>query len=637
MNEERKIRPSQLLAGMGITPADNREGLKTAVPWRSLCSGAQTQALFQYQNLLEGVSRNPWLFGPFSIVAGMQGAFLKCAVTEPIRTHARITARAGKEPDIYRDMNGWIYKNYARSLYDLCGYFMKDGRFDRLKARRVATTPEGHRMLKEYVQEFAQMEYSYNSLGMTRLHAMKEMLKCILAVVTETPLDGEDLPYTRMSAGGTDGMTFDEWLEENRLRLECLHGANAFDPKEYSERATGGRIGCSEYEIVRGSNLRSVRLRRYRLPKGVRRNGRVLYMSTPLINKPELFDLAEGKSVIQGMQRKGYTVYLVDYGECGPDDADLGLDFYGKTVHDRYFEIIGKQHPGAVIDVMGYCMGGTLMLPYLARRAEERLSRGGKMDIRKLALMASPVRFDDDESGHGQMRSFIRGNYDPGVMNKLFGSVNIPPQSIDFGMNEIQPGVHYMVLSGFYERAVQPGAIEDSAPFLYWLTHGTKFPAAAHRDWIGKFFLGNELVKGTYRLPSTVPALDGQPVDMEALRRGGVRIFDYRGSRDPIAPSGSCVASLLWGMRAEGNDGEPCGGTNRTVEKNIGHIFVVSRKLLAEYLETVSVFLDEAECGGDGQKGVEKAAPGRSPGRRSRRRETGGTAGQSPTLPPRTS
>jgi poly(3-hydroxyalkanoate) synthetase len=211
------------------------------------------------------------------------------------------------------------------------------------------------------------------------------------------------------------------------------------------------------------------------------------------------------------MQRKGYTVYSVDYGECGPDDADLGLDFYGKTVHDRYFEIIGKQHPGAVIDVMGYCMGGTLMLPYLARRAEERLSRGGKMDIRKLALMASPVRFDDDESGHGQIRSFIRGNYDPGVMNKLFGSVNIPPQSIDFGMNEIQPGVHYMVLSGFYERAVQPGAIEDSAPFLYWLTHGTKFPAAAHRDWIEKFFLGNELVRGTYRLPSTVPALDGQP------------------------------------------------------------------------------------------------------------------------------
>jgi len=595
MNEEQRIRPSSLLTS---TPADNRMGLKTAVPWKSLWGGAQTRALFQYQNFLDDVSRNTLLFGPFSIVAGMQSAFFKSAFTEPIRTHARITVRAGKEPDIFRDMNGWIYKNYSRTLYDLCGYFMKNGRFDRQKARRVATTPDGQRMLKEYVQELAQMENSYNSLGMTRLHAMKEMFKCLLVVITETPLDGEDLPYMRKNADGTDGMTFKEYLAENRFRLECLHKANAFDPKEFSERTTHGRIGCSDYRIVNGSNMQSARLRYYPLPKGVKPNGRVLYMSTPLINKPELFDLAEGKSVVQGMLREGYAVYLVDNGECGPDDTNLGLDFFSKTVHDRYIEIIGKEHPGAEIDVMGYCMGGTLILPYLARRAEERLSRGEKMDICKIALVASSVRFDDDESGHGQMRSFIRQNYDPDLMNELFGTVNIPPQTIDFGMNDIQPGVHYKVLSGFYERAIDSGAIEDSAPFLYWLTHGTKFPARAHREWIEKFFLGNELVEGTYRLPSTVPELDGQPVDMEALHRCGVRIFDYRGSRDPIAPPGSCVASQLWGMRTDGDIQMNLGGMNWTIEKNIGHIFVVSKKLLAEYLKAASDFLNEVKSGG---------------------------------------
>lgn len=598
MNNGERIHPSHLLASMGITPADNRMGLKTAVPWKSLWGGAQTRALFQYQKFLDDVGNNPQLFGPFSVVAGMQGAFFKSAFTEPIRTHARITARAGKEPDIYRDMNGWIYKNYARSLHDLCGYFMNNGTFDRRKARHITTTPDGHRMLKEYVQEFAQMENNYNSIGMTRLHAMKEMLKCLLVVITETPLDGEDLPYMRKNADGTDGMTFEEYLAENRYRLECLHKANAFDPKEYSERATQGRIGRSEYRIVKGSDMHSVRLRHYLLPKGVKSNGRVLYMSTPLINKPELFDLDDGKSVVQGMLREGYIVYLVDYGECGPDDTNLGLDFFGKTVHDRYMEIIREKHPDAVIDVMGYCMGGTLMLPYLARRAEERLFRGEKMDICKLVLMASPVRFDDGESGHGQMRSFIRRNYDPDLMNDLYGSVNVPPHAIDFGMNEIQPGVHYTVLSGFYGRAIHPGAIEDSASFLYWLTHGTKFPARAHREWIEKFFLGNELVEGTYRLPSTVSELDGRPVDMEALYRGGVRIFDYRGSRDPIAPPGSCIAAELWGMRSNGNIRMTRGGMNRTIEKNIGHIFVVSKKLLAEYLTTVSDFLNEIKCEG---------------------------------------
>ena len=40
------------------------------------------------------------------------------------------------------------------------------------------------------------------------------------------------------------------------------------------------------------------------------------------------------------------------------------------------------------------------------------------------------------------------------------------------------------------------------------------------------------------------------------------------------------------------------GGMNWTIEKNIGHIFVVSKKLLAEYLKAVSDFLNEIKSGG---------------------------------------
>ena len=381
MKDDQRITPTSLLVEMGVTPADNPFALKTALPWKSMAGGMQTRTLFEYQRFLEEIGGKYQLFGPLAAAASLQSILFKRFITDPIKAHARIAVRAGKEPDIYRDMNGWIYKNYARSLYDLCSYFINDGKFDRKKAVTVSTTPEGHRMLKEYCQEFARMEMLYNSLGMTRLHAMKEMLKCLLVVVTELPLDGEDLPYMRKQKDGTDAMTFEEYLEENRFRLECLQKANAFDPKEFSERATQGRIGCSEYVVVKGSSLHSVSLRHYPLPEGVEPNGRVLYISTPLINKPELFDLADGKSVVQGMLREGYAIYLVDYGECGSDDTNLGLDFYAKTIHDRYLEIVKKKHPDCEIQVMGYCMGGTLMLPYLARRVEERAARGEDMDI----------------------------------------------------------------------------------------------------------------------------------------------------------------------------------------------------------------------------------------------------------------
>jgi hypothetical protein len=111
-------------------------------------------------------------------------------------------------------------------------------------------------------------------------------------------------------------------------------------------------------------------------------------------------------------------------------------------------------------------------------------------------------------------------------------------------------------------------------------------------------FLTNPIVEGKFCLPSTIPKLNGKPVDMDALRRGEVQIFDYRGSRDPIAPPGSCVASQLWGLTQDGNISMTRGGLNRTIEKNIGHIFVVSKPLLAEYVEAVNSFLCDEVCEG---------------------------------------
>jgi len=240
--------------------------------------------------------------------------------------------------------------------------------------------------------------------------------------------------------------------------------------------------------------------------------------------------------------------------------------------------------------VMGYCMGGTLILPYLARRAEERMARRRPMDIKKAAVVVAPVRFDDGESGHAKMREIVRTEYDRDVVETLFGDVNIPPQVIEFGMNEIQAGVSYYMASGFYSRAVKPDSLPDSAPFLYWLTHGTKFPAQAHLEWLQKIYTDNQIYEGTYCLPSTVPALDGKPVNMDALGRAGVALFNYRGDRDPIAPAGSCVSSDLWGLVSDRNIGISSSGLNRTIEQHVGHVFVVSKKLLAQYLGVVKAF-----------------------------------------------
>jgi poly(3-hydroxyalkanoate) synthetase len=587
---EERITPDKLLSVIGISPADNLQGFNTAIPWKSKIAGQQVRGLFGYQKLLNTVSKDVSVFGPWALAAAWQSSMLDAFVTGPIKAQARMAVGSSRNPDLIADKNGWIYKGYTRLLYTLTGFFIKDGKFDREKALKISTSPKGKDFLENYMEEFAQLENDYNNVGLTRLKAMKELLKCLLVLITETPLADEKLPFAKLNQDGTLATSFEEYLAENRTRMENLFRENAFDIKEYSERVTMGKIGCSEYEYVEGSLIHRVRLRYYPLPKGIKPNGKVIYMCTPLINKPDIFDLATGKSLIEGIQKEGYLVYLVDHGDPGWEETDLGLDFYGKTVPDHFLGILKKRHPRSEIYVMAYCMGGTLMLPYLARRAEELLAAGKPMDIKKVALMAAPMKFDDKGSGHKAIRSLIRESYDPLLMNELFGAVNIPSQVIEAGMNDIQPGVQYTVVLGFYGRAEIVDAITDSAPFLYWLTHGTKFPVKAHAQWIQNIFLDNQIYEGNYCLPSANPKFDGKPVNMDMLRKAGVTIFDYRGTRDPIAPSGSCVAGETWGQVGSGNVKVLSPGLNRTIEKNIGHIFVVSRKHLAEYLEMVNDF-----------------------------------------------
>jgi hypothetical protein len=585
-----RITPDKLISFIGLTPADNLQGLSTSVAWKSNLVGLQVRGLFAYQDILDTISKEVSLFGLWSLAATWQSSILDTFVTGPIKAQARMAAGSGRNPDLIGDMNGWIYKGYSRLLYTLTGFFIENGKFNREKARKISATKRGHEFLQNYMEEFGQLENNYNNIGLTRLKAMKELLKCLLVLITETPFTNGELPFAKRNPDGTMRMSFEEYLAENRIRLENLYHENVFDIKEYSERATRGKIGFSSYEYVEGSLIHRVRLRYYPLPKAIKPNGKIIYMVTPLINKPELFDLAPGKSVIEGMQKEGYLIYLIDHGDPGWEETELGLDFYVQTLHDKYLDIISKKHPRNEIYIMAYCMGGTLILPYLARRAQELLAAGKKMDIRKVVLMASPVKFDDEESGHKEIRSLIRRSYDPLLMKELFGAVNIPSQIIEAGMNEIQPGVQYNVVLGLYGRAENLEAIEDAAPFLYWLTHGTKFPVSAHIRWIQDVFIGNQIYEGKFCLPSTNPEFDGKPVKMDMLRKAGVTILDYRGARDPIAPDGSCVAAETWGQIDDGNIGITGALLNRVVEKNIGHIFVVSRKHLAEYLEQVSKF-----------------------------------------------
>lgn len=598
-----RLTADQLEHFLILTPADNVSRLSDTNHWLSNYNGQMLKGMMT-------ISRQQSdFFAPFGVPTELFTGWLKPLVKA---THEAVAA--GRDPDPVANDNLRIESAYAARIKRLVIALTKEvkatkeelaeGRdditrngyrltFDRKACNRVCEQAAGQAWLLTHLAAFQRLEWQYRSFGQTRLRAMKKLLRSLLQVIANEPLsDLKRNPYRKLTAEGEKIQSDAEYLADCELRLLALLAHDAFDVRRFALESPTSFLGACEWQEVPGSTLYSVKLRHYPLPEGVKRNGKTLYMASPMINRCEIFDLAPGKSVVEGMLQLGYDIYMIDYGNPGPDQSDLGLSFYGKTVHDKYLDMIIERHPDQSIDVISYCMGGTLFMPYLARKIEELNIEGGELKIRQVVLMTAPIFFDDESSGHKAMRDVIREHYSPEVMKTFYAGSNVPPQTIEVGMHAIQPGVAFSVPEGFYARANFPGAIDDAAPFMHWLNSGTRFPARAHREWIQKIFLDNEIWEGKYALPSKHAELDGKPVDMDMLNLADVALFDYRGLRDPIAPVGSCRTSERWG-RKDGNLQLTCGGLNRTIERNVGHIFVVSKKLLGEFMESVTEFLQD--------------------------------------------
>jgi poly(3-hydroxyalkanoate) synthetase len=588
---------------IGVTLADNPAYYKDTHHWQSDFNGLCLKNLFA----ISQAQQDMW--APFGVPREFFTGWMK-----PLVKATQEAVAQGRDPDAVAVRGHRIESAYASRLRTMVialtsemdasdeekaekkDYLTRKETklvFDRKQCDRVCETPAGQTWLLGQLASLQALEWQYPSYGQTRLRAMKKLLRSLLQVITGEPLtELRRNPYRKTSPEGGRLQSDADYLKDCELRLLALLAHDAFDIRRFALESPNARLGACEWQTLPGSEVYSVRLRHYPRPEGVKANGKTLYMVSPMINRCEIFDLAPGKSVVDGMLQLGYDVYMVDYGNPGPDQSHLGLSFYGKTVHDKYLDMIIERHPDQPIEVMAYCMGGTLFMPYLARRIEEAELNGKEIKVRQVALMTTPIFFDDDTSGHKPMRDLIREHYDPAIMQAFYGNSNLPPQTIESGMHAIQPGVAFNVAEGFYARANFHGAIDDAAPFLNWLNSGTRFPTQAHREWIEKIFMGNEIWEGKYCLPSSQSKLDGKPVNMDALNTADIAIFDYRGQRDPIAPVGSCLSSERWGSTRE-NIQMTRGGLNRTIEKNIGHIFVVSQKLLGEYLETVADFLKD--------------------------------------------
>jgi polyhydroxyalkanoate synthase subunit PhaC len=116
---------------------------------------------------------------------------------------------------------------------------------------------------------------------------------------------------------------------------------------------------------------------------------RPLIVIPSLINPSWVLDLDEGNSLLRWLASQNLRPLLVDWGDPGEDERGFDLDAY---VRARLVPLI--EGWGQTVDVLGYCLGGTLAVGLTALRPTL---------VHRLALMAAPWDLhgwpDDQRSG----------------------------------------------------------------------------------------------------------------------------------------------------------------------------------------------------------------------------------------------
>lgn len=125
-----------------------------------------------------------------------------------------------------------------------------------------------------------------------------------------------------------------------------------------------------------------------------RRGARAVLVVPSLINRWEVLDLTQEKSLLRAMAAAGLRPYLVDWGTPDAQERAFDLSAYIARL-GRALEFVAKRARKSPA-VMGYCMGGTLAVA---------LAQLQPRKVASLALLAAPWDFHADKAGHAFLLS----------------------------------------------------------------------------------------------------------------------------------------------------------------------------------------------------------------------------------------
>ncbi|MFL5418761.1 MAG: alpha/beta fold hydrolase [Myxococcales bacterium] len=220
-----------------------------------------------------------------------------------------------------------------------------------------------------------------------------------------------------------------------------------------------------------------------------------------LMNKASILDLRPGNSFVEHMLRRGYDIYLLDWGSPGPEDGNLGLEDYVLEYLPRALRKVKAVSGSESFTVLGWCIGALLSTLYASLRPDDGL--------KNLILLTAPLDFSNPEA-ISLARMAAERNFDVDRMLAAHG--NMPAEMLDYGAKMLKPvenfvGSYVRLLDNLHDRRV----VESWHAMNTWVNDGIPMAARTYRQLVVEMYRENRLMNGTL-------ALRGEKVDLGRLR-----------------------------------------------------------------------------------------------------------------------
>lgn len=240
-----------------------------------------------------------------------------------------------------------------------------------------------------------------------------------------------------------------------------------------------------------------------------------LLMIPPWINKYYILDLSPHNSLINWLVSQGITVFIISWVNPDHQFAKKSLYDYLKEGPMTAIATIQKQLQVKEVNVLGFCIGGTLLATLLAYNKKHQDN-----SIRSATFLAAMIDFSDP----GDIAVFIDEQQIKKLEAEMDAKGYLAGKFMASSFNSLR--ANDLIWSFFIKNYLHG---KNPVPFdiLYWNADSTNMPATMHSQYLRWMYLHNDLVKpGKIKLNRT-------PID---VRKIDIPTFFLSTQKDHIAP-----------------------------------------------------------------------------------------------------